>query len=47
MSAQVTNRQVQDVVVNYLKAHPETRHQDARLLVALAIREAFGCGGQK
>jgi Rap1a immunity proteins len=43
MPAETNGQQVRDVIVNYLKAHPETRHQDARLLVAKAMHEAFAC----
>jgi hypothetical protein len=39
----VTLGQVQDVVVKYLVAHPETRHYSAGYLVGLAVQEAFPC----
>lgn len=39
----VTASQVRDVVIGYLKAHPEVRHYAAVGLVAEAIAEAFPC----
>jgi hypothetical protein len=35
--------QVRDVVVQYLTAHPETRHQTAGGLALLALQAAFPC----
>jgi hypothetical protein len=37
----VNLRQLQDVAVRYLKQHPETRHFNAVVLIAAAIREAW------
>ena len=36
-------RQHRDVVVNYLLAHPERRHESARALALDAFRDAFPC----
>lgn len=41
--AEATASQVRDVVVKYLKSHPELRHLGAPSLVASAIGEAFPC----
>jgi hypothetical protein len=41
----VTINQVRDVVVKYLKDHPETRHEHALYLIARAMRESFACPG--
>jgi hypothetical protein len=35
--------QMMDVVVNFLRAHPERRHQAAPGIVAAALVEAFPC----
>jgi len=35
--------QFKDVLVKYLKNHPETRHQHAVLLTFKAFKEAFPC----
>ena len=39
----VTIGQVQDVVVKWLRAHPEKRHFQAAGLVAQALEDAFPC----
>ena len=39
----VTDRQTTDVVVRYLKEHPEQRHYAAANLVAETLAEAFPC----
>ncbi len=39
----VTVGQVVDVVKKYLEANPARRHQDAGLLVYVAVTEAFPC----
>jgi Rap1a immunity proteins len=39
----VTNGQVRDVVLLYMKQHPEKRHYGAAGLVAGALAEAFPC----
>jgi hypothetical protein len=41
----VKQGQVMDVAINYLKAHPETRHYTADSLVAQALRDVFPCKG--
>lgn len=35
--------QYQDVVILYLRNHPSERHNSARILTQLALREAFPC----
>jgi hypothetical protein len=35
--------QAEDIVLSYLAAHPDRRHYDARVIVALALKEAFPC----
>jgi hypothetical protein len=42
-SHNATWEQVHEVVVKYLEEHPETRQEDALVLVTWAIREAFDC----
>ncbi len=42
----VTNGQARDVVVKYLKDHPEERHLQAAILVAKAMGQAFPCKSQ-
>jgi hypothetical protein len=32
-----------EIVINYLSAHPETRHESARTQIQLALQEAFPC----
>lgn len=44
--AEVELRQHRDIVVNYLLAHPERRHETARGLALDAFREAFPCSVQ-
>jgi hypothetical protein len=39
----VRPRQVEEVVKNYLKAHPEKRHDAASALVIAALKEKFPC----
>jgi hypothetical protein len=39
----VLTQQVRDVVINYLKAHPEHRHAGAAGLVFNALYEKFPC----
>lgn len=36
--------QVEDVVVKYLREHPESRHYSAASEAGLALRAAFPCG---
>jgi hypothetical protein len=40
---EVTNGQLKDVVVKYLKDHPEERHLLAAILVVKAQAKAFPC----
>lgn len=40
---EVQNGQHVDVVNKYLQSHPEKRHMPARLLIHIALREAFPC----
>jgi hypothetical protein len=42
-SPHVTIGQRRDIVINYLQAHPESRHQLAGKLYALAMKEKFPC----
>jgi hypothetical protein len=39
----VTGTQLREVTVKYLRAHPETREQNAALLTARALAAAFPC----
>jgi hypothetical protein len=39
----VSNGQVRDVVVKYLKDHPEERHIQASILIVKAMAQAFPC----
>jgi Rap1a immunity proteins len=39
----VTRNQLRDVVINYLRDHPETRNSPAVLNIALAMKAAFNC----
>lgn len=39
----VSNLQVRDVVAQSLQNHPERRHFTARILILLAMRDAFPC----
>lgn len=41
--SEATNAQLRDVVVQYLRKNPESRHETARFLVLDAYREAFPC----
>jgi Rap1a immunity proteins len=45
--SKVTLGQLQDVVLKYLDAHPEGRHNIAASLVLKALTEAFPCGKAK
>ena len=40
------NGQIVDVVVKYLKDHPENRHSDAAILVAVALMKTFPCSAK-
>ena len=42
----VTNGQLIDVVIKYLKAHPEERHLASGVLIIKAIAKAFPCKPQ-
>ena len=39
----VTNRQLGDVLMNHLRAHPETRHRPISLITQDAFTKAFPC----
>ena len=39
----ITLGQLKDVVVRYLQAHPEIRHQSATFLTSIALIDAFPC----
>jgi len=39
----VTNGQIRDVAVKYLKDHPEERHMLAAILIVKGMAEAFPC----
>jgi hypothetical protein len=39
----VTSKQVEDIVTQFLREHPESRHLSAAGLVAKALAEAFPC----
>ena len=43
----VTNQQAQDVIIKYLRDHPENRHLPAPSLIALALHDAFPCISSK
>ncbi len=43
ISEDVTNSQVKDVVVKYLRDHPEDRHLLAAILIVEAVSRAFPC----
>jgi len=43
----VTNGQMTDVVVKYLKDHPEERHMLAAVLVVEAVTKAFPCSSPR
>jgi hypothetical protein len=40
----VTKGQLKDIVLRYLKGHPEKRHLQAASLVIASVGEAFHCG---
>ncbi|WP_139816213.1 Rap1a/Tai family immunity protein [Planktotalea arctica] len=39
----LANKQVTDIVMNYMRTHPQSRHHSARMLVWLSMGEAFPC----
>jgi len=39
----VTNGQLADILMNHLRAHPETRHLQVGYLIVPAFRKAFPC----
>lgn len=39
----VSNGQVKDIVVNYLQAHPESRHKSSYILAFAALYSAWPC----
>jgi len=39
----VTNGQIKDVVLKYLRDHPEDRHLLAAILIVEAVSKAFSC----
>lgn len=39
----VTNGQIRDVAVNYIRSHAANRHLSSSTLIALALVEAFPC----
>lgn len=41
--AEVTNQQIRDVVVNYLRDHPETRQYSSASEVVVALGKAWPC----
>lgn len=42
----VTNGQMEDIVVKYLKDHPDERHMLAAILVVKAMTKAFPCSSK-
>jgi Ssp1 endopeptidase immunity protein Rap1a len=44
-AADAVGKQLRDVVVNYLKAHPENRNDPAAALITDAITDAWHCSG--
>lgn len=40
---EVTGRQIKDIVIKYLGAHPETRHKEAAGQIGSALIDAFPC----
>jgi hypothetical protein len=43
VSTAVKTEQVRDVVVQYLNAHPEKRHEPAAARTLIALQAAFPC----
>jgi hypothetical protein len=41
--AGISNDQAMRVVIKWLEAHPEELHESSRMLVLLALRDAFPC----
>lgn len=41
--ASVSNRQIVDVVVGFLRDNPQSRHESARILALQAFQQAFPC----
>jgi Rap1a immunity proteins len=39
----VTVRQARDIIIKYLRNHPEERHYSAASEIALALKQAFPC----
>lgn len=42
----VTGEQGRSIVTKYLNDHPEQRHEQMRVLVPIALMQAFPCSGQ-
>jgi hypothetical protein len=47
LPATVTNGQVLDIVVTFVRDHPELRHWQTRWLIQRSLLEAFPCQAQK
>jgi Rap1a immunity proteins len=43
LSGNVTSRQATDIVMKYLRDHPESRHYSASSIAGLALQQAFPC----
>lgn len=42
-AAGVTEQQVWDIVYNWLVKYPQSRHLDSKVIIEMAMREAFPC----
>ena len=39
----VTNGQIKDIVVQYIRENPQTRHESAQFLIVWSLEKAFPC----
>jgi hypothetical protein len=46
MTPSVTVEQLKDIVMNFLSAHPESRHFSGAVQAAAALKQAFPCKEQ-
>ena len=41
--ADVSSTQLKDIVMDYLRSHPETRHESGAIQAGLAVEQTFRC----
>jgi hypothetical protein len=43
----VSNGQLRDIVIQYIRENPQTRHESAQFLIVWSLEKAFPCGSRR